>query len=85
MGNMNGDMPPTALLSVSLHFGAKACKRKSVRCIFLGCLMKYKQPNVTLWVLGTVSLDVCKPHRIMIMSLLVKEDKDDSESTKIVT
>ncbi len=85
VGNMNGGMPPTVLLSVSLRFGAKACKIKTIRCIFLCYLIKFKQPNVTLWVLGTVCLDVCKPHRIMIMSLLVKGDKDDSECTKIDT
>lgn len=81
--NMNGDMPPTALVSVSLCFGAKACKRKSVQCIFLCCLIKFKEPNVTLWVLRTAILGVCKPHSIMIMSLLVNEDKEDSEYTKI--
>lgn len=79
VGNMNGDMPPTALLSVSLRFGAKACKRKSVQCIFLCCLITFKQPNVTLWVLRIVILGVRKPHSIMIMYLQLKEDKEDSE------
>lgn len=83
VGNMNGDMPPTVLLSVSLCFGAKAYKRKSVQCILFCCLIKFKQPNVTLWVLRTVILGVCKPNSIMIMYMPVKEDKDDSEYTKM--
>lgn len=83
VGNMNGDMPPTVLLSVSLCLGAKAYKRKSVQWISFCCLIKFKQPNMTLWVLRTVILGVCKPNSIMIMSLPVKEDKDNSEYTEM--
>lgn len=38
---------------------------------------------MTLWVLRTVILGVCKPNSIMIMSLPVKEDKDNSEYTEM--
>jgi len=38
---------------------------------------------MTLWILRTVILGVCKPNGIMIMSLPVKEDKDDSGYTEI--
>jgi len=63
--------------------GLKHIKEKSVQCILFCCLIKFKQSNMTLWILRTVILGVCKPNGIMIMSLPVKEDKDDSGYTEI--